>query len=84
MIDITSKVGEIKDIEHNKGSYPQNQVILGCIMSSIPLKHKCLSIILILVIVFLFFLLFLIGKNRRDIGKKDSFYQLGITRIFGP
>ena len=31
--------------------YPQNQVILDCIMSSIPLKHKCLSIILIWVIV---------------------------------
>ena len=50
MIDLTSKVGEINDIEHNKGSkiYPQNQVILDCI---IPLKHKCLSIILIWVIV---------------------------------
>ena len=36
-------------IEHDKGSkiYPQNQVILDCIMPSIPLKHKCLSIILI-------------------------------------
>ena len=53
MIDLTSKLGEIKDIEHNKGSkiYPQNQVILDCIMPSIPLKHKCLSIILIWVIV---------------------------------
>ena len=53
MIDLTSKLGEINDIEHNKGSkiYPQSQVILDCIMSSIPLKHKCLSIILIWVIV---------------------------------
>ena len=53
MIDLTSKLGEINDIEHNKGSkiYPQNQVILDCIMSSIPLKHKCISIILIWVIV---------------------------------
>ena len=55
MIDLTSKLGEINDIEHNKGSkiYPQNQVILDCInMPSIsPLKHKCLSIILIWVIV---------------------------------
>ena len=43
------KTGEINDIEHNKGSkiYPQNQVILDCIMPSILLKHKCLSIILI-------------------------------------
>ena len=46
MIILTSKLGEMNDIEHNKGSkiYPQNQVILDCIMSSIPLKHKCLSI----------------------------------------
>ena len=53
MIDFTSKLGEINDIENNKGSkiYPQNQVILDCIMPSIPLKHKCLSIILIWVIV---------------------------------
>ena len=52
MIDLTSKLGEINDIEHNNGSkmYPQNQVILDCIMSSIPLKHMCLSIILIWVI----------------------------------
>ena len=29
MIDLTSKLGEINDIEHNKWSkiYPQNQVI---------------------------------------------------------
>ena len=53
MIDLTSKLGVTNDIEHNKGSkiYPQNQVILDCIMSSIPLKHKCLSIILKWVIV---------------------------------
>ena len=53
MIDLTSKLGEINNIEHNKGSkiYPQNQVILDCIMPSIPLKHKGLSIILIEVIV---------------------------------
>ena len=53
MIDLTSKLGEINDIEHNKGSkiYPQSQVILDCIMLSIPLKHKCLSNILIWVIV---------------------------------
>ena len=54
MIDLTSKFGEINDIEeHNKDIkiYPQNQVILDCIMSSIRLKHKSLSIILIWVIV---------------------------------
>ena len=53
MIDLTSKLGEINDIENNKGSkiYPQNQVILDCVMPSIPLKHTCLSIILIWVIV---------------------------------
>ena len=49
MIDLTSKLGEIYDIDHNKGSkiYPQNQVIIDCIVASIPLKQKCLSIILI-------------------------------------
>ena len=49
MIKLTSKLGEFNNIEHNKGSkiYPQNQVILDCIMSSIPLKHKCFSIILL-------------------------------------
>ena len=47
MINLTSKLGEINDIEHYKSKiyYPQNQVILDCIMPSIPLKHKCLSII---------------------------------------
>ena len=52
MIVLTSKLGEVNDMEHKKGSkiYPQNQVILDCIMPSIPLKHKCLSIILIWVI----------------------------------
>ena len=54
IIDLTSKLGEFNDIVHNKGSkiYPQNEfVILDCIMPSIPLKQKCLSIILIWVIV---------------------------------
>ena len=53
MIDLTSKLGEITDIEHNKGRkiYPQNQVISDSIMPSIPLKHKCLSIILIWIFV---------------------------------
>ena len=39
MIDLTSKLGEMKDIEHNKGSkiYSQNQVIIDCIMTGIPL-----------------------------------------------
>ena len=52
-VDLASKFGEISDIRHNKGSkiYPQNQVSLDCIMPTIPLKHKCLSIILIWVIV---------------------------------
>ena len=49
---LNSKLGEINDIEHNKGSkiYPQNQVILDFIMPNIPLKHNFLSIILIWVI----------------------------------
>ena len=69
MIDLTSKLEEIKDIEHNKGSkiYPKNQVILDCIMSSIPLKHKCLSIILIWVVVYskhMYFFLFGLTDNN--------------------
>ena len=52
MIDLTSKLGEINGIEHNRVEiYPQNQVILDRILPSIPLKHKCLNIILIWVIV---------------------------------
>ena len=43
MIDLTAKLGEINDIEYNKSNkiYPQNQVILDCIMPSILLNHKC-------------------------------------------
>ena len=54
MINLTSKLGEVNDIEHNKGSkiLPRNQVIIDCFMPSLPLKLKCLSIILIWVIVF--------------------------------
>ena len=53
MFDLTSKLGENYSIEHKKGCiiYPQNLVILDCIMPSIPHKHKCLSIILIWFIV---------------------------------
>ena len=43
MIDLTATSGEINDIEHNKGSkiyFFLNQVILDCIMPTIPLKHK--------------------------------------------
>ena len=42
MINLTSKLGEINNTEHDKGSkiYPKNQVISDCIMPSIPLKHK--------------------------------------------
>ena len=47
IIDLTSKLEEINNIEHNKGSkiYPQNQVILDCIMPRIALKQECLCII---------------------------------------
>ena len=53
MINLTSKLGEINDTEHNKGSkiYPQNKVNLDYIMPRIPLRHKCLGISLIWVIV---------------------------------
>ena len=50
MIDLTSKLGEINDIEHYKDSKilsSKSRCILDYIMPSIPLKHKCLSIILI-------------------------------------
>ena len=82
MINLTSKLGEINNMEQNKGSkiYPQNQVILDCIMPSIQIKHKCLSIILIWVIVskksLFFFLLCLIGKkNRHGIGEKVTIFD---------
>ena len=51
MIGFTAILGEINDIEHNKGSKIYMHPILDCNMPSIPLKHKCLSIILIWVIV---------------------------------
>ena len=40
MIDLTAKLGEINEIEHIKGSkiYPQNQVILDCIMPTYNLS----------------------------------------------
>ena len=43
MIHLTSKLGEINDIEHNKGSkvYTHNLVILVCIMPS--KVHECES-----------------------------------------
>ena len=75
MMNLTSKLGETNNIEHIKGSkiHPQNQVILDCIMPSIPLKHKCLSIILIWVMVSHF----LFGKNRHGIGKKGGYFFIG-------
>ena len=92
-VDLTSKLGEINGIEHYKGSkiYPQNQVILDC-MPSIPSKHKCLSIILILVIIShkLFRsikkgnLLSIIGKIRHGIEKKCGYFRLGMGPKFGP
>ena len=100
MIDLTSKLGEINDIKHNKGSKidPQNRVILDCIMSSIPLKHKCLSIILIWVIVshirssglrkklkknIFFFTFIIIRKIRHCIGKKGGYFRLEKGPKFG-
>ena len=43
MINLKARLGEINNIVHNKCSkiYPQNQVILDCIMPTLPLKHKC-------------------------------------------
>ena len=41
MNDLTSILGEINDIEHDKGSkiYPQNQVILDCTTSAQVFKY---------------------------------------------
>ena len=77
MIDLTLKLGEINDREHNKGSkaYPQNHVILHCIMSSIPLKHECLSIILI-------WSLFLISSSGLLKSKKKYFSELGFQKWY--
>ena len=87
MIALTSKLGDY-DIEHNKGSKidPQNQVILDCIMPSIPLKHKCFSFNLIWVIVVVVSKEIKkkkkkkknIGKNRHGIGKKGGYFRLGM------
>ena len=71
MIDFTSTLGEINDIEHNKGSKIENipsKVILHCFMSSIPLKHKCLNTILIWVIVS--------HKKQWSLKKKKDFFFL--------
>ena len=53
IIDLTSKLGEINDTEHNKGSkiYPQISTYFRLYYAKHTLKHKCLSIILIWVIV---------------------------------
>ena len=48
MINLTAKLGELTTKNITRiAKYPQNHVILDCIMPNIPLKHKCLSIILI-------------------------------------
>ena len=53
LIDLKSKLGEINDIEHNKGSkiYPQNQAILDILCQAYHLSTSFLSIILTWVIV---------------------------------
>ena len=96
MIDLTSKFGEINDIEHNKGSkiYTQNQVILDCIMQRIQLKHHsemglCFSYVSSnglykKIKKSNFFLLFLIGKIRHGIGKKGGYFRLGMGPKLGP
>ena len=89
MIDLISKLGKINNIEHNKGSkiYPQNQVILDCIMPSISLKHKWLSIIL----TWAWFLIVVSKKSKKKnfffffffyfldivLGKKGCYFRLG-------
>ena len=62
-------------------------------MPSIPLKHKCLSIILIGVIVSHnkekvnkknLFLISLFGKKGHGIGGKGAYFGLGMGPKFGP
>ena len=60
-------------------------ILKYCIMSSTPLKHKCLSIILTWVIVSRKYIVkvkkknffYLIGKNRHGIGEKRSLFSIG-------
>ena len=65
MIDLISKLGEMNVIEHNKGSkiYPQNQVILDCIMPSIPLMHTFSHVVVI-------------SKKTREKKSKKIFFSL--------
>ena len=73
--------------------YPQNQAVLDCIMPSIPLKHKRLSIILIWVSVSHKLVVVVskqqvkkkkYGKIRHGIGKKGGYFLLGMGPKFGP
>ena len=93
MIDLTAKLGEINHIEHNKDSKkknPQNQVILDCIMPTIPLKHKCSSIILIWVIFLIngsglskkkfFFFTFLNWEKQTWYWEKKGYFRLEFGR----
>ena len=89
MFALTSKLGEINGIEHNKGSkiYPQNQVILDCCMPSLPLAQvfkyhsdmgHCFSLVVSKkskIKKMIFFLLNLIGKSRHGIGKKVAIFD---------
>ena len=45
MIDVTSKLGEINNIEHNKGkqNISSKSSYYRLYYASIPLKHKCFS-----------------------------------------
>ena len=99
MIHLTAKLGEIYDIEHNKGSkiYPQIKL-----MPTMPLKHKCLSIIRIWVIVSHKWkwsineskkkkkkkkktdFFFLNWENRDGIGKKVAILDWEMEPKFGP
>ena len=82
--ELNIKIGRNYDMEHNKGSkiYPQNQVIIDCIMASIQIKHKCLMGHFFSrkkgkKKIFFFFLLFLFGKNRHGIGEKRWLFSFG-------
>ena len=89
---LTAKLGEINDIEHFVDPYsiiyPQNQFILDCIMPTIPLKYKCLSIILIWVIVShkkMFFVFLLFNREQQTwYWERDGYFRFGMEPKFGP
>ena len=89
MIDLTSKLGEINDIEHNKGSknISSKSSFFRLFMSSIPLKH-CFSYYKKtkkkVKKHFFFFFTFLNWEKQTWYWKKVGYFRLGMGLKFGP